>query len=258
MNTIVNAVGKSRSGMIENALVTTLLDKKGKSDKSTDAATHADSAATTKTATDPNALIHGGRVNPVTAANQFNNYAKGQLQTNDKAADQLNSIASEVAAGNPIDDARMAVLRASMDAVGRPNIAEVKLEAGDQSTLEKARQTVVRAMSGTLTDHNRDLILESLQTIANIKQKERQMYIDKLKAQGATQYQQSKQQLDSAFPQGYSNRFKIGQDAASSARAKIKAGNPESAAPGSKPAGKAASAMTDAELDAILKAHEGK
>lgn len=237
MNTIVNAVGKSRSGMLESALITKLSDKTGTTDKSTDAATQAAGASTTKTATDPNAMIRGGRVNPVTAANQFNTYSKGQLSTNDKSADQLNAIASEVGSGNPIDDARMAVLRASMDAVGRPNIAEVKLESGDQSVLERARQTAVRAMSGTLTDHNRDLILESLQTIAGVKQKERQMYVDKLKAQGKTQYQQNDQQLNAAFPEGYANRFKMGQDAAGAARDKIKAGNPATAAPGAAPAG---------------------
>lgn len=172
---------------------------------------------------DPSIAANKGRGNPVTQSHQFNTYAREMLKPNDKSAEEFGSIVSEVASANPIDDNRIAILRAKLDANGRPNISEVQMEAGDKSAWERARQTAERLMTGKLTDHNRELLLQSLQEIGELKDKERAMFVSKLKAQGKSQYQQNDRQLGDAFPTGYSQRFSPGVKQAKENRAKLKA-----------------------------------
>lgn len=142
-----------------------------------------------------------------TTANAFNKYSQSELKANDASATSLAEVAAEVAEGNPLSDKRIAVLRAKLDAGGRPNISEVQMEGGDASLMESLRQKLSTALTGNMTDHNRELFMKDIQTVAALKQKERNMYIEKLKNQGATQYGQSPEQLAAAFPQNFSSRF---------------------------------------------------
>lgn len=177
-----------------------------------------------KTASDP--FANGKQF---ATANMFNKYAQSQLQKNEDAATSLSEVAGEVAEGNPLSDKRISVLRAKLDAGGRPNISEVQMEGGDASLLARVSQHASTLLSGSMTDHNRQLFMQDIQTIAQLKQKERDMYISKLKDQGKTQYGQTDEQLASAFPSNFSARFDYPIQTAKHTTAKIKAGNPQTA-----------------------------
>lgn len=159
--------------------------------------------------------------NPVTAANQFNKYAQSELKPFNDRINTIGQIHTEVAQGNPIDDRRIAILRASMDAHGRPNIAEVQMDAGDAAWVPRLEQAWDRVTKGTMTEHNRALMMQSLQDVLSYQNFERQKTIDRLRSQGALQYNQTPEQLGAAFPKSYTSEYGTGAPAGGKSRATL-------------------------------------
>lgn len=163
------------------------------------------------------ALGMGRPFNPITASNDWNNQVKSAFQKDDADADNLNQLLKEVSAGNKIDDARISIIRASADAHGRPNMAEVNNEAGSKALVDKAAQSWDFLVHGKLTDDNRNLILQSLHTIANYRQSVRNLQAQRLTNMGTQQYMQQPNQTGATLPASYVKRYDTTTGAAPSA-----------------------------------------
>jgi hypothetical protein len=115
-----------------------------------------------------------GTGNPVNNYHKWVGEVDKQFKANDTSTDEVNKLSSEIASKNPIDDSRIAIVRSALDAHGRPNMAEVKLESGNRAIFEKLPQAWSFFMKGKLTDSNRELYLQSFDVISKALLLERQ------------------------------------------------------------------------------------
>lgn len=147
--------------------------------------------------------------NPVRAANSFNTMTSKALKSNDTAADILSEVAREVVTGSNLADARLPILRAKIDASGRPNQSEVDMEGGDRSFIEQINQKIHTFTQGDMSPHNRQLFMEDLKNLAQLHQTERDQMFNRFREQGRTQYQQTPDQIEAALPTISQNRWAV-------------------------------------------------
>lgn len=137
---------------------------------------------------------------------KFNRLTKGTLQKDDEFATKLGDLIGQVASGNPVDDAQISVIRATMAAGGRPNIAEVKMEAGSKAFIDRAQNAFDFLTSGNMSEANRQRILESLQVLSEYRQKKRDAKFQQLKEMG-TGYNQPGNKINATLPESYQNVY---------------------------------------------------
>lgn len=104
----------------------------------------------------------GGTFTP----NQFANQVRYALGKSDEAIGQITQMQAQVASGNPLDINRLKIIRASLDAHGRPNMAEINAETGDPRLAERIKQAWTRLVdTGGFTETNRKEYEQSLALI---------------------------------------------------------------------------------------------
>lgn len=200
MKNLVSLANSSKAGMDTNVTQSILMQKL------------LDGIKTAK----PNAPRTG---NPINNSDKWNKNTRADLAGDDKNAVELGSILNEVKAGNPIDDNRISTLRAKADAGGRPNIVEVKQDAGSRALVDRAENAWSFLTTGNLSEKNRDLITKSLYDLAEYRQASRNFKLDRARQQGKQQYGQSDAQINSSLTPDYVNAYpkRSAEDAAKAA-----------------------------------------
>lgn len=153
---------------------------------------------------DPNALTKNYAV---TNFNKFATLVRTTNSDDDKEAKSISNIIDEVKQGNPINDNRIAVIRASADAKGRPNMAEVQMESGNKQIVARGLQALNWLYNGTLTRANRDLQLQSLQAISDLFAERRKVMQARLADMGQKGYGLSPEQVNATLPESYVNNY---------------------------------------------------
>ena len=147
--------------------------------------------------------------NPIANSDKWNNQVQKITGKDTERAQTTNELVKLVAPGNPIDDQRIKVIRASLDNHGRPNQQEVGMEAGSQAIAAQAQQAWDRLKTGQLSDENRADILKSIQDIAAYDQAVRSSNVKMLKNIGSKQYGQTPDQIAARLPEDVEKRYPV-------------------------------------------------
>jgi hypothetical protein len=139
---------------------------------------------------------------------RWNQLALQTMKKDDEQATTLNKLATDIGSGNPIDDARISMIRATLDAGGRPNIAEVRMEAGSKELVTRAQNAWSYLTTGNMADKNRALMVQSIQAIADYQQKVREANIDRLDEMGK-HYELTDAERSATLPSTYAKRYPV-------------------------------------------------
>lgn len=138
---------------------------------------------------------------------RWNQLALQTMKKDDDQVQSLNKLATEIQSGNPIDAARISIIRATIDAGGRPNIAEVRTET-NKGIVDRAENAWSFLTTGDMSEKNRGLLVQSIQAIADYQQEVRAANVQRLDEMGK-HYELTDQERGATLPPTYLNRYPV-------------------------------------------------
>ena len=166
-----------------------------------------------------------GSMADVRRMTSFQGLVKQSLAKDTDAADNISKSITRLQEGSSIEDARNSILQAVADVGGRPNQAEVNMEGINRALLAKISNAFDVVETGKMSEDNRSLITQSLQTLAQLGDIRRQAKVRILNEQG-TAFGIDPDRLQHAIPQEMRDYWKPVVSQGQQAQAKIQAATP--------------------------------